>query len=110
VPVLNRRAAEWADAGRAILRAECDPKLARAFRAHALAVAAECEAYVEPLAAAPAPRRWLTPTEMAERLGLSVRTLARRRHLPGYRDFVVESEGRGFCGDSERFEEFLRRR
>lgn len=106
---MSRRAAEWADAGRAILRGECDPRTARALRAHALSVAAEAEAYVEPPAAAPVERRRLSAQEMAERLGLSVRTLARRRHLPGYRDFVVE-DGRGFQGDSERFEDFLRRR
>lgn len=106
---MNRRAQEWGDQGRAILRGDhVDPATAKAVKAHALSVAAEADAYVEP----PAPiaeRRRLSAQEMAERLGLSVRTLARRRHLPGYRDFVIE-DGRGFQGDSERFEAFLRRR
>lgn len=81
-------------------------------RAYALSVAAEAEAYVEPvtvvIAPPSAPTRWLAPAEMAKRLGISVRTLSRRR--AEYREFLVEGDGRGFKGDAERFEEFLRRR
>lgn len=108
---MSRRALEWADEGRAILRAERDPRVAKELRAHALSVAAEAEAYVEPITVVVepprVPARRLAPAEMAKRLGISVRTLSRRR--AEYSEFLV-FEGRGYMGDSERFEAFLRRR
>ena len=54
--------------------------------------------------------RWIPAREAASRLACSVKTLARRRNLEGYREFIVPGDARGFKVDLQKFEEFLRRR
>lgn len=54
--------------------------------------------------------RWLPPTEAAKTLGISYRTLSRRRRLVPYSSFCIpEPSGRGFKVSEAGLEEHMRR-